>query len=114
MAISPDYYREARRTARDHILGYILERQGVHARILVIRVFRGPLRFGRVVEIDLNFPSLYPKAGDPLASDPAAYYRCNFCEAFLDGDPPYLVLEQIRFLKWPTWRPSGDIDSHSW
>jgi hypothetical protein len=114
MAISPEYYREARLTARDHIQGYILKRMGHRARILIVRVFRGPLWPGQVVEITLNFGSDHPTPGDPLASDWQAYEQRNFCEAFLDGDPPRLVWEQIKFLKHPTWRPSGDITRFSY
>lgn len=116
MAISPEYYRQARLKARDHIQGYIFKRMGNRARIVVVRVFRGPLWPGRIVEIELYFGSDRPLPGDPLSSSWAAFQRCNFCEAFLNGDPPALVWEQIKFLKYPTWRPTGDIDqlSYSW
>jgi hypothetical protein len=42
--ISPEYYRDARLTARDHIEGVILERTGHSACIFVIRVrcYLGP------------------------------------------------------------------------
>jgi hypothetical protein len=111
--ISPEYYRDIRMKARHHIQGRILP----DGQIKVVRVFRGPLKRGAVLWLQFNFrPDNPPRAGDPLYSDFQAYKRARYIEAFLDGDPPRLVGEQVKFLSTWTWRPTGnpDVVSYDW
>jgi hypothetical protein len=117
MAISPAYYREARMDAPHHIQGKILARRPNGARVKVVRIFRGPLWYGTILDLSFRFPSLEPpKPGDPLCSNPHEFQAARFVEAFLEGDPPDVVLEQVKFLRSATWRPTGDItlESYGW
>ncbi len=103
--ISPEHYRDVRMNALHHIQGRILP----DGKIKVVRVFRGPLKRGAILTLDFKFRSDNPpQAGDPLYSDFRAYQRARYVEAFLDGDPPRLAWEQVKFLSTWTWRPTGD------
>ncbi|MEO6865614.1 MAG: hypothetical protein ABI229_09180 [Gemmatimonadaceae bacterium] len=105
--LPPEFFRDVRMKARHHIQGKIL----ANGEIKVVRVFRGPLKRGAILTLDLNFrPSTPPLAGDPLYSDYQAFKRAKYVEAFLDGEPPELVGEQVKFLSTWTWRPTGDPD----
>jgi hypothetical protein len=111
--ISPDYYRDLRMTARHHVQGKILD----GGKIKVVRVFRGPLKRGAILDLDMNFaPNTPPLAGDPLYSDFGAYQRAKYVEAFFDGEPPRLVGEQVKFLSTWTWRPTGNpaVIGYTW
>ncbi len=111
--ISPEYYRDIRNNARHHIQGRIL----ANGEIKVVRVFRGPLKRGAILSLQFNFrPDTPPLAGDPLYSDFQEYKRARYIEAFLDGEPPRLVGEQVKFLSTWTWRPTGnpDVIAYDW
>jgi hypothetical protein len=115
--ISPDYYRDARMAARDHVMAKILVHAAWGARVLVLRVYRGPLRFGARLDLHLNFRPLDPPMpGEPLYSDQAPFRAARYVEAFLDGDPPDVVMEQVKFLRRFHWRPTGDptVSSYGW
>lgn len=103
--LPPTYYRDIRMSARHHIQGKILE----GGDIKVVRVFRGPLKRGTILALKYNFRPDFPLlAGDPLYSDFQKYQRAKYLAAFLDGEPPMLVGEQVKFLPRWTWRPTGD------
>jgi len=103
--ISPEHYRDVRMKAKHHIQGKILP----DGQIKIVRVFRGPLKRGAILALQFNFrPDDPPRAGDPLYSDYGAYRKARYVEAFLDGDPPQLAWEQVKFLSRWTWRPTGD------
>jgi hypothetical protein len=111
--ISPEYYRDLRMNARHHIQGRIL----ANGDIKVVRVFRGPLKRGAILSLQFNFrPDTPPLACDPLYSNFGDYRRARYIEAFLDGDPPALVGEQVKFLSTWTWRPTGnpDVIAYDW
>jgi hypothetical protein len=111
--ISPEFYRDIRRNAQHHIQGRILP----DGQIKVVRVFRGPLKRGALLELSFNFrPDTPSYAGEPLYSDFQAYQRAKYIEAFLDGDPPDLVGEQVKFLSTWTFRPTGNpnVIAYDW
>jgi hypothetical protein len=117
--MAPYYYREARLRARDHIAGRIVERHGSMVHVRITNVFRGRLRVGSVVRLHVSLadesggpPELAGRINIPAAVIAAA----PFVEAFLDGDPPDVVMDQIKFLAQRPSRPSGDptIESYLW
>jgi hypothetical protein len=113
--ISPDYYRDARMAARHHVMARILVHAGSGARVVVLRVFRGPLHFGTRLDLTLHFRgSRPPMPGEPLYSVEAVFLRARYIEAFLDGNPPDVVMEQAKFLRRFHWRPTGDPTTSSY
>jgi hypothetical protein len=110
--ISPTYYRDARMSATHHIQAKIKRPSFNGAEIKIVRVFRGPLKRGAILDLRLHFrPEGILQSGGPLYSDHDAFEKARYVEAFLHGDPPVVVLEQVKFLPswtwWPTGRPVG-------
>ena len=108
--ISPEYYRDARMKAAHHIQARI-ERapDGASWRFKVTRVFRGPLKRGAILLLTLNMRPLGPPVlGEPIYSDWEEFKAAKYIEAFLDGDPPDVVMEQIKFLKHRPWGRVGN------
>jgi hypothetical protein len=115
--IAPRYYREARLEARDHIQARIIERRDSTLRVEIVTVFRGPLRSGRILELHISLASDGPAVLDGTIARPASIVdQARFIEAFLDGDPPAIIRDQIKFLEQRTSQPSGDParESYLW
>lgn len=76
----------------------------------VTRVFRGDLTRGQRLALSISIATDAPlRLGDRTLW---AYERdvlsARYVEAFLDGDPPDVVCDQIKYLKCAWWWPSGD------
>ncbi len=113
--MAPRYYRDARLEARDHIQARLIERRGSTLRVEVVKVFRGCLRTGSVIELHVSLASDGPVVLDGTIGTPAAVADdARFIEAFLDGDPPEIVRDQIKFLEQRTAQPSGDPTRESY
>ncbi len=96
------------RGARPHP-GGIIDRRGATLRVRIVKVYRGRLRAGNVLELHASIASEGPPILDgTIASPPSTVGTARFIEAFLDGDPPEIVRDQIKFLERRTSRPSGD------
>ena len=113
----PGAYRDFRMAARDHIQGEILGRQGAFLTVRVRRVFRGPLRKGAILNLGISIlPDGPVPIGGTLYMYPETVDRARFLEAFLDGDPPDVVRDQVKFIDKISWFPRGDpkVESASW
>ena len=108
--ISPEYYRDARMNAAHHIQARIEPTPDGHGvQFKVIRVFRGPLKRGAVLRLGIHFRPLGPPVlGEPIYSEWEEFKGARYIEAFLDGDPPDVVMEQIKFLKHRPWGRVGN------
>ncbi len=112
--MAPKYYREARMEARDHIQGRVLERRGSRLRVKIEKVFRGDLRRGTELMLHVSLADDGPvELGGQIAVREDVVDAAPFVEAFLDGDPPDVVRDQIKFLPGLTGRPSGDPERES-
>jgi hypothetical protein len=115
--MAPRYYRDARLEARDHIQGRIVDRRDSVLHVKVEKVFRGNLRVGSVVRLHVSISSDGPPEPSGRIYTPAAIRdAAAFVEAFLDGDPPDVVMDQIKFIAQRTPQPTGDptIESFLW
>jgi hypothetical protein len=114
--MAPIHFRDARLHARHHIFGKITERSGNCIRVKVKRVFRGDLR----ARVDTGASRLRlperraSNMGSTLYVKGSTVSRARYVEAFLAGEPPEVVRDQIKFFqrKW-LWRPSGDPSQES-
>jgi hypothetical protein len=78
--------------------------------VQVTRVFRGDLPRGARLTF---WVAIY---GDgPMSTGSMTLYRdearvlaARHVEAFLDGDPPVVVCDQMKFLRQASWHPSAD------
>jgi hypothetical protein len=112
--MAPYYYREARMGAPYFILGEILEWEGHNVRVKVKRAFRGWMRRGRVLTLGVSISCGGPIVlGEMSYSDKSWLSEARYVEAFLDGAPPKVVMDQIKFLRDSTGRPSGDPSRES-
>jgi hypothetical protein len=104
--MAPIHFRNARLNAAHYIFGRITEREGSRVRVKVLRVFRGNLARGSELTLSV---SILPEVDHPLPLGSTLYVRervvarSRYVEAFLDGDPPDVVRDQIKFRKVP-WR----------
>ena len=107
--LPPDFFTQARMNAPHFIQGRVLGWDGQLA-VRVTRVFRGTLRRGARLSLLVSVRGDAPlRAGDPtLWFDEQTVRSARYVEAFLDGDPPSLVCDQIKFLRFAWWWPSGD------
>lgn len=107
--LPPDFFTQARMNAPHFIQGRVLGWDGQLA-VRVTRVFRGTLRRGARLSLLVSVRGDAPlRAGDPtLWFDEQTIRSARYVEAFLDGDPPSLVCDQIKFLRFAWWWPSGD------
>jgi hypothetical protein len=115
--MAPRYYRDARLGARDHIAGRIVDRHGSVLDVRVEKVFRGRLRVGSTVCLHVSISSDGPPVpGSRIYAPALTLDTARFVEAFLDGDPPDVVMDQIKFFAQRTSRPTGDpaIESFLW
>jgi hypothetical protein len=117
--MAPVYYRNARMTAQHHILGEIVDRRDGHVTVAVVRVFRGKLKRGRRLTLRVHYSA--PEMGGVILDGRIRVAEsfvsdARYVEAFLDGDPPDVVMDQIKFLKQKSWRPTGDptLESFLW
>jgi hypothetical protein len=113
--MAPEVYRDARMAAKYHILGRIVERRPGSIDVRVTRVLRGKLDvklwFGPTLTLQVH--ESHPAAdltppGGTIYVDPGHLDRAAYVEAFLDGDPPDVVLDQIKFFSGKQRRPTGD------
>ena len=105
----PGAYRDARVRAAHHIQAEILQCWGGTLSVKVRRVFRGPLKRGARLMLNVSVPPEGPMPiGGTLYWDAASVARAKFLEAFLDGDPPDITWDQVKFLPRITWWPVGD------
>jgi hypothetical protein len=115
--MAPRYYRDARLGARDHVQGRIVARRGSVLDVRVEKVFRGKLRLGSIVRLHVSISSDGPpELGSRIFTPADALEAAQFVEAFLDGDPPDVVMDQIKFIAQRTSHPTGDpaIESFLW
>jgi hypothetical protein len=115
--MAPRYYRDARLGARDHIAGRIVDRHGSVLDVRIEKVFRGKLRAGSIVRLHVSLSSDGPPMPGSRIYTPAdTLDAAPFVEAFLDGDPPDVVMDQIKFIAQRTSRATGDpaIESFLW
>ncbi len=95
--------------ARDHVQARILERRGSRLRVKIETVFRGTLRRGSELSLHVSMAGDGPIVLDGhLSAREDIVAAAPFVEAFLDGDPPEVVRDQIKFLPNRTKGPSGD------
>jgi hypothetical protein len=107
--IAPYYFREARMNASDHIQGKIVQRGPASVQVEVERVFRGKIKRGTRLTLHVSIAhDGPPELGSTLYTDPGVVASARYVEAFLDGSPPEVVRDQIKFLAQPTREPSGD------
>jgi hypothetical protein len=107
--IAPFYFREARMTASDHIQGKIVQRGPASVQVMVERVFRGKLKRGTRLTLHVSIAHGGPiELGSTLYTNADVVASARYVEAFLDGSPPEVVRDQIKFLAEPTREPSGD------
>jgi hypothetical protein len=111
--LPPGFFTDKRMSAPHFIQARVLGWDGV-LHVKITRVFRGDLRRGDRLDLAVSIANDAPlRLGDPTLW---AYERdvaqARYVEAFLDGDPPTVVCDQIKFLKDHAWflprRPSGD------
>jgi hypothetical protein len=112
--MAPRYYRDARAGARDHIQGRIVDRRGSVLDVRVEKVFRGKLRLGSIVRLHVSISSDGPpELGSGICTPADVLDAAAFIEAFLDGDPPDVVMDQIKFIAQRTSQPTGDVTIES-
>lgn len=107
--LPPDFFNQGRMRAQHFIQAKVLTWNG-RLEVKVTRVFRGDLKRGDRLSLFVSIAGDIPlKLGDPtLWADLPAVLSARYVEAFLDGDPPQVVCDQIKLLKKASWRPSGD------
>ncbi|MEO8753558.1 MAG: hypothetical protein ABI624_12855 [Casimicrobiaceae bacterium] len=107
--LPPGFFTEARMRAPHFIQARVLSWTGV-LNVRVTRVFRGNLRRGDQLALVVSIAGDEPlRLGDPtLWSYRKDVVSARYVEAFLDGNPPEVVCDQIKFLKRAWWWPSGD------
>jgi hypothetical protein len=119
--MSPVYFREARMTAAHHILARIVRRDGGRIGVRVVRVYRGDLKRGAKLTLIVSIRPEYDRDHPPQPSatlyTPGEVVRtARYAEAFLDGAPPEVVRDQIRFhrFSWTAGRGDPDQDTFLW
>jgi len=107
--LPPGFFTEARMRAPHFIQARVLSWTGV-LNVRVTRVFRGDLNRGDRLALSVSIAADAPlRLGDPtLWAYETDVLSARYVEAFLDGDPPQVVCDQIKFLKRAWWWPSGD------
>jgi hypothetical protein len=104
----PTFFTKVRMGAAHHLQARILDWNG-RLSVRVIRVFRGGLKRGSRLSLSI---SVRPDCPTPFDStiyvDRSVLESARFAEAFLDGDPPDVVRDQIKFLRGRPWGPTGD------
>lgn len=108
--MAPIYYTRARLNAAHHVQLEISERDGGRLTGRVVSVFRGPLQKGALLTLhvsvrDENAP---PIVGGTIWTDSQSLARARYLEAFLDGDPPDIVMDQVKIIEAPSETPVGD------
>jgi hypothetical protein len=84
-------------TARDHIQGKILDRRDGRLRVNVVTVFRGSVRPGTELTLFVSVADDGPPMpGARIALPASTIDAARYIEAFLDGEPPEVVRDQIR------------------
>jgi hypothetical protein len=115
--MAPIYFRNARLSAPHHILGRITERMERRIEVRVVRAFRGSLKRGTLltlsVSISVSDDTRPPVLGSTLYVSEQTVARARYVEAFLDGDPPDVVMDQIKFLSSRWLAPTGDPSQES-
>jgi hypothetical protein len=108
--MAPIHYTRARAEAAHHVQFEISAREGGRVTGRVVRVFRGPLRKGARLTLHLSVrdPSAPVIVGGTVWTDPQALAGARYLEAFLDGDPPDIVMNQVKIIEAPTEAPVGD------
>ena len=107
--LPPGFFMEARQMAEHFVQARVLDWDG-RLSVRVTQVFRGGLRRGDRLSLTVNIASDRSlQLGDPtLWSRLGAVRSARFLEAFLSGEPPDVVCDQIKYLRHGWWRPSGD------
>jgi hypothetical protein len=114
--MAPIHFRNARLAAAHHILGRIIGCAGWRVEVQVLCTFRGNLTRGSGLTLSV---SILPENDQPLPLGSTLYVRersmvrARYVEAFLDGDPPDVVMDQIKFLKFRWRAPTGDPSKES-
>jgi hypothetical protein len=112
--MAPIYFREARMQAAHHIQGKIVRWLPGRVQVKITAVYRGNLRRGDILTLHVSVQSEEPIAlGSRLYTSPDVVSQAGYVEAFLDGDPPDVVRDQIKFLTTRTRGPSGDPTQES-
>jgi hypothetical protein len=107
--MAPVYFRNARMEAEHHVQAKIVRRSAGVLDVRIVRVFRGVLKPGEVLRLHVAVAGDGPIVlGSRLYASPAVAEQARFIEAFLDGDPPDVVMDQLKYLPVATRRPSGD------
>jgi hypothetical protein len=108
--LPPGFFTEKRMCAPHFVQARVLSWNG-SLNVRVTRIFRGNLRRGDKLALSVGIAA----ADSPLRlGDPTlwAYWddvmSARYVEVFLDGDPPEIVCDQIKYLKRVFWWPSGD------
>ena len=72
-------------------------------------MFKGNLKPGDRLSLTVHVAHDGPMPFDStLYVDHAIVAVARYVEAFLDGDPPDVVWDQIKFLRQAFWWPTGD------
>lgn len=108
--MAPIHYTRARLNAAHHIQLAIERVTGGKVRGRVVTVFRGALKTGArlTLQISLRDETNQAIVGGTIYTDPDALARARFLEAFLDGDPPAIVMDQVKIIDAATPEPVGD------
>jgi hypothetical protein len=108
--LPPSFFTEARMRAQHFVQARVLGWNGL-LDVRVTRVFRGNLKRGDrlalLVSVAASDSPL--RLGDStLWASAKDVTSARYVEVFLDGDPPAIVCDQIKYLKRAFWWPSGD------
>lgn len=107
--LPPSFFTEARMRAPHFIQARVLGWNGMLT-VRVTRVFRGTIKRGDQLALCVSVAAdAPPRLGDPtLWATLKDVLSARYVEVFLDGDPPAIVCDQIKYLKRAFWWPSGD------
>jgi len=107
--LPPGFFTEARMRAPHFIQARVQSWTGL-LNVRVTRVFRGNLRRGDQLALFVSVACDSPRVlGDStLWASREDVLSARYVEVFLDGDPPAIVCDQIKYLKRAFWWPSGD------
>lgn len=112
----PYAYRDARLNAPIHIQGRIVSYDGLLT-VRVSRVLKGFSRLmwpGRTIKLRVSIQQPGPLLlGGTIYTPESTVRGARFVEAFLDGDPPEVVWDQIKFFTAAPPRFTGDPSEES-
>jgi hypothetical protein len=112
--MAPSVYRDARLRAAHHVQAKIIRRRDGVLDVEIARVFKGALQAGDRLTLHVSVAGDGPlPIGGTIYTDAETFARASFVEAFLDGDPPEIVRDQVKFIPKPTAKPVGDPKAES-